>query len=131
MHCAGEGSMHGFREVCRRARVPEHFTRKMFQKLTQHGMLQSIPGPNGGFRLTRSPTQINLREVIEAIDGHGAFDACVLGLAACKPTRPCALHDTWAAAKKRLIPQLERTTLSMLMRMGPKDRLLRRRKGVR
>jgi Rrf2 family protein len=130
MHCAGnEGSVHGFREICRKARTPEHFTRKMFQKLAQKGMLQSIPGPNGGFRLAQPPEWINLRQVIEAIDGKDAFEGCVLGLSECLSKKPCALHEAWTTTKAVLVPQLETKTLADLMRMGSIDRLLRRGRG--
>lgn len=128
MHCAGdEGAVHGFREICRKARTPEHFTRKMFQTLTRKGLLRSIPGPNGGFRLAISPKTINLRQIIEAIDGKEAFEGCVLGMSSCREERPCALHEAWTTAKAVLIPQLENHTLADLMRMGSVDRLLRRR----
>lgn len=130
MHCAGDaGAIHGFQAICRRARIPEHFTRKMFQKLTQKRILRSIPGPNGGFRLAVSPERINLRQVIEAIDGQDAFEGCVLGLAECLSERACALHETWMMAKSVLVPQLESKTLADLMRMGSLDRLLRRGRG--
>ena len=134
MHCAGnEGAVHGFKAVCRKARTPEHFTRKMFQKLAQKGMLQSIPGPHGGFRLADSPERINLRQVIEAIDGKDALEGCVLGLSACLAKHPCALHEAWTSAKTILILQLENKTLADLMRMGNLDRLLRggRRRRVK
>lgn len=123
MHCAEDGGpASGFQSLCRKARIPEHFSRKMFQKLTQKGLLRSVPGPNGGFRLARSPREISLRQIIEAIDGHSAFDACVMGNASCKSGRSCALHTTWSAAKKQFLPQLESQTLSDLIKKGLKIR---------
>jgi hypothetical protein len=36
---------------------------------TQAALLQSIKGPNGGYRLAKSPNEISLLEVLEAVDG--------------------------------------------------------------
>ncbi len=117
IHCAGEkGSTHGFGRVCRKAGTPEHFTRKMFQKLAQKGILRSTPGPKGGYQLAVAPEEISLRQIIEAIDGDDAFEGCVLGLPKCQAEHPCALHDTWTTAKAGLLPELESTTLASLMK---------------
>lgn len=113
-------------DVCRKARIPIHFARKMFRALVAKGILKGITGPRGGFFLARAPEQINLRQVIEAIDGSDAFQACVMGRSACRSEKPCAMHETWIAAKDHLLPKLEATSLLALMRMGPKDTLFRR-----
>jgi Rrf2 family protein len=49
--------------------IPERFLLKVLQPLVSVGVLRSIKGPNGGYRLARPPKQITLLEVVEAVDG--------------------------------------------------------------
>ncbi|HKI37607.1 MAG TPA: Rrf2 family transcriptional regulator [Gemmataceae bacterium] len=49
--------------------IPERFLLKVLQPLVAVGVLRSIKGPNGGYRLARPPKQITLLEVVEAVDG--------------------------------------------------------------
>jgi len=83
----------------------------MFQTLVQKGFLRAVPGPRGGYQLARSPDQITILSVIEAIDGSEMFTTCILGLTVCSDRRPCGLHQTWARAKRKLLPELRATTL--------------------
>ena len=49
--------------------IPERFLLKVLQPLVSVGVLRSIKGPNGGYRLARTPKQVSLLEVVEAVDG--------------------------------------------------------------
>lgn len=98
-------------DICRRAHLPEPSTRKTLQLLAQKGFLRSVPGPNGGYRLSKQPDQINILEIIQIIDGAGTLEGCVLGLPVCRDKAPCALHETWKNARQVLLPALRRLTL--------------------
>jgi len=49
--------------------MPERFLLQILRSLVMHGILQSTRGVEGGYALERSPDQISLLDVIEAIDG--------------------------------------------------------------
>lgn len=104
------------RDVCRRAGVPEAFTRKMLQRLKEKGILRAAPGPGGGYGFRRPLEKLSVLEIVEAVDGAGAYDGCVLGLKRCSDKSPCALHETWLKAKKSLLPGLGSKTLEDLVR---------------
>lgn len=106
-----EGRYIRAREVCRRAKIPEPFSRKMFQTLVQRGLLRAVTGPHGGYQLAHPPEEINVLNIITAVDGEDAFGGCILGLPACNNRNTCSLHMTWAKAKQHLLPELEATTL--------------------
>src|SRR5437588_11781850 len=50
-------------------KIPERFLLKVLKPLVSARVLFSIKGPNGGYRLAKSPDKITLLEVIEAVDG--------------------------------------------------------------
>jgi Rrf2 family protein len=57
--------------------IPKRFLLKVLKPLVDHNVLKSIKGPNGGYRLARSASDISVLEILEAIDGpiqgHASF----------------------------------------------------------
>jgi Rrf2 family protein len=49
--------------------IPERFLLKVLKPLVSVRILLSIKGPNGGYRLARSASEISLLDVLEAVDG--------------------------------------------------------------
>ncbi len=49
--------------------IPERFLVKVLRPLVTARLLMSLPGPNGGYCLSRPANKITLLEVIEAVDG--------------------------------------------------------------
>ncbi|GAB5051429.1 Rrf2 family transcriptional regulator [Pediococcus ethanolidurans] len=47
----------------------EAYLRKIMRKLVIAGLVTSIPGNNGGFRLAKSPKEISLLDIVEASEG--------------------------------------------------------------
>ncbi len=86
--------------------VSEAYLLKHLQTIARAGILESVPGPKGGFRLARSPEQITLLDVVEAIDGRRPSFRCTeirqRGPAGLEPTAyrlPCAIHATMLRAE--------------------------------
>jgi Rrf2 family protein len=49
--------------------IPERFLLKVLKPLVSARILTSVKGPNGGYRLARSPNDISMLEVLEAVEG--------------------------------------------------------------
>ena len=56
--------------------LPAVYLNKQLQALGRAGILTSLPGPRGGFRLARSPERITLMDVVAAIEGPGEAFRC-------------------------------------------------------
>src|SRR5262245_11613018 len=50
--------------------IPERFLLKVLKPLVAAQILISVKGPNGGYRLARPAKEINMLEIVEAVDGH-------------------------------------------------------------
>jgi Rrf2 family protein len=59
--------------------IPAFFVLKVLKQLVSTGVLVSLKGPNGGYRLTRPADRITLLEIVEAVDGPIRADAPVVG----------------------------------------------------
>ena len=50
-------------------KMPERFLLQILRSLVTHGILGSARGVDGGYTLERSPEEVSLLDVIEAVDG--------------------------------------------------------------
>ncbi len=109
----GEGYV-SIRKISEDLDISFHFLTKIFQKLTQAGLMSSLKGPNGGVKLVRDPATIALSDLVIAIDGGDLFNACMLGLPGCGEVKPCPIHDAWALQRSSLKALFESTMLAEL-----------------
>lgn len=65
------------RVIADRAEIPEGFLEQIMGDLRKAGLVESVRGAHGGYRLARDPEQINLADVIEAIDGPVTPGGCL------------------------------------------------------
>ena len=63
--------------VSQQTAVTLRFSLKILRKLVAAGIVKSYKGAHGGYELSREPSQITLREVIEAIEGTYYFSRCL------------------------------------------------------
>lgn len=110
------------KEICRKARIPEAYTRKAFQALVRGGLLKSGTGPGGGYTLADSPENISVLRIIEEVEGKESFNQCIMGLPRCGDNKPCPLHSTWTDSKLKLIDDLKKKTLRDLIDVSGKGK---------
>lgn len=86
--------------------VSESYLIKHLQALTAAGILESVPGPKGGYRLARPASEIPVLAVVDAIEGRDPAFRCSeirqRGPAAVEPEvyrLPCAINATMLRAE--------------------------------
>lgn len=65
----GAGEPVRVQTIGERQQIPYRFLEQIFQKMRKAGLVRGKRGPGGGYVLARAPEAINLRELIEAIEG--------------------------------------------------------------
>ena len=110
------------RDIADDTGISYHNLAKVAQNLARAGVLESYTGPNGGFRLTKSPHKIFLLDLLEAVDGTNSIESCVLSLSKCGENNPCPLHDHWKAVKLEIEKIVAEMTLAELI--GLEDQIL-------
>ena len=101
-------------EIAEALKIPKEFVSKILQSLTKFGIIGSKKGKSGGFFLAKSPDEIQLISIVEAIDGLDVFEKCVLGFPQCSPDHPCPVHDRWGILRTRAHEMLSSETLDQL-----------------
>jgi Rrf2 family protein len=94
--------------------LPVGFLAKTLQKLARRGVLQSFRGRQRGYCLARAPSQIRLREVLEAIEGANLTERCIFWGRRCGEAHPCILHSGWLEVRPSLTAFFDATTLARL-----------------
>lgn len=56
--------------IVKRLHISDSYTKKLLRKLVVGNVIGSVPGNNGGFSLKRKLNEINMLEIIEAIEGE-------------------------------------------------------------
>lgn len=86
--------------------LPVAYLNKQLQALARAGLLESVPGARGGFRLARTPPAITLMDVVVAIEGPDDAFRCAeirrRGMGQDMPRSafraPCAVHASMQRA---------------------------------
>lgn len=90
------------RWLAKEQNMPYQLTCKILQKLHNARLVESCMGPKGGFRLSRKPSRISLRDVIEVVQGPVQLNRCLLGVSEC-PRRPkCAVNKKLAELQRHI-----------------------------
>ena len=101
-------------EIAREMDVPPMFLAKIFQQFSKLGLVRSFRGCGGGFLLGRSPEDITLCEIVEAVEGPIMPNRCVISGGACGREKVCTVHPVWKKVQGSIIDILSGVTLKDL-----------------
>ncbi|MDR3672298.1 MAG: Rrf2 family transcriptional regulator [Holophaga sp.] len=107
-----DGSYHFAKDLASQLALPAPYLAKILKLLARNGILHSIRGPRGGFRLVRPAHRITLGDVVFALDGQDPGSGCVLGLSDCKRQgKGCPLQAVCREARASQHAILSRVTI--------------------
>ena len=109
----GNGAPITANAIAERQEMPLHYLEQLLSSLKKAGIVRSTRGPRGGFELARSPTEVNLYEIIACLEG-GVIPADCLnegGAAVCNLISVCAVRNVW----KRVADAIAGTLLALTL----------------
>jgi len=101
-------------EVAEQMDIPKNFLAKIVQQLVKAGILASIRGINGGFKLAKETHEINLLDVIETVEGPLGMNRCVIDKRRCNFSNLCPVHPIWIELRALVVERLKSVDFSML-----------------
>ena len=103
----------GRAEIEARQGIPRYFLSKILRALVAAGMLESVSGARGGFRLHGPASAISFRQVYEALEGHLCLIDCVRDPGgACCFASVCTQIEVWRGAQRVLLEYLDRFSIA-------------------
>ncbi len=115
MAAPGQRPIVSAREMAERHDVPLELLAKVLQRLVQRGLLTSVQGINGGYRLARPATAMSVAQVVEAIDGPLTLTACAdASDDPCMQYSKCNIRDPLHRIRERIAGALVACTIAEL-----------------
>ncbi len=103
------------REIQTKQDIPAHFLSKIMKRLASGGFVQSYMGTRGGFTLKKAPTEINLKEVYECLEGPLLLMECLEERErACRYCSVCNQISVWHEAQQLLANYLSTVSLQQI-----------------
>ncbi|MGG7535259.1 RrF2 family transcriptional regulator [Rhizobium sp. 12,4] len=82
--------------------LPKEYLSKALQSLSQASLVNTTLGPSGGYRLARSPSEINFLDIVEAVEGKARSFTCT-NIRKNNPCRPAGYCDSKPCAVARIM----------------------------
>ena len=104
------------KDIAERQAIPKDFLSLIMVDLRRGGIVESIRGPRGGYRLTRDPASISMGEILEVLEGPIQLLQC-MGDAptdACSQQVGCHMRSVWSQLTQTIVSVLYGTTLEQL-----------------
>jgi len=108
-------------QISKQQGVPRKFLEKIIQDLIRGGLIKSKRGSCGGYALARPADAISFCDVIEAIEGPIAVNACMDHALGCDQIPRCTMIGVWSEVQRNITEVLSRTTIGALRQSPCKD----------
>lgn len=101
-------------DISERQGISLSYLEQLFSRLRKHGLVNSVRGPGGGYRLGRCSAQIAVADVIFAVDESINATKCS-GQGNCQGGNQCLTHSLWEDLSVRIEDFLQNISLSELV----------------
>ena len=102
------------REIAEAYDIPLELMAKVLQRLAKSGLVRSLQGTRGGYRLGRATAQISVADIIQAIDGPLTVTACSTESENCGQYSKCSVRDPLWKIKERILVALQTCSITEL-----------------
>jgi FeS assembly SUF system regulator len=107
--------VHNGQELATRTRVPAPTVAKLLKTLARGGLLESLRGAHGGYKLARSPEKLSVAEIIRTLEGPIAVTECSHHQGGCSIESHCATRANWRLINTAIRQALEAVTLAQMV----------------
>ena len=116
-------------DISDRQGISQPYLEQLFARLKRVGLVASVRGPGGGYRLRRELESVSVADVIGAV-GEGVDATRCGGTGDCQDGEVCLTHELWADLSMQIHLFLSRITLADLVGRGDGRAVARRQDGV-
>ncbi len=103
------------RDISEALDLPAGLLAKVMQRLSAAGIITSLQGVRGGYRLAVDPESLSFLGLVEAIEGPYRFSSCESGQGACTREAACSVAEPITRMGAKITALLSETSVGTLL----------------
>lgn len=104
------------RDFARAQGISTKYAKQLMNHLGKAGIVRGYRGVGGGYALARSPDNITVFDIYDALKEDVHLAPCVRDDVSCEREDSCAARDFWSGMSRVLIRELRSTSIGDLLR---------------
>lgn len=106
------------KDIARGEEISEKYLSLIIIPLRTAGLVNSTRGAYGGYNLARDPAQINLKDILDVLEGESCLVDCVRDPSLCTRVSTCVSREIWTLLGGKISEVLVSINLQDLVRMN-------------
>lgn len=104
-------------EISSTMKIPQDYVITMMKRLKEQGLVESLRGTSGGYRLLKEPWDISLLEIIKTMEGTTKINRCLEGDHYCsrKAADTCPVRAHYEKLQRLFDDSLSSITIDCLI----------------
>ena len=100
--------------ISERQNISLSYLEQLFSRLRRSGLVKSVRGPGGGYRIAKKHSEISVSAIIRAVDELIDATQCG-GQENCRGESRCMTHELWSSLNVKILEYLSGVTLTDLV----------------
>jgi Rrf2 family protein len=105
---------HFLKDIAASEEISEKYLSLIVIPLRAAGLIKSLRGAHGGYRLACDPRTVTICDIVEALEGETCLVLCVKQPSACRRAAICPTRDMWMILGKKMRETLKSITIAEL-----------------
>jgi len=104
--------------ICEKECIPVPFAYKILKKMEHAGLLKGTRGREGGYQLSKDPSEITLYDIVTAVYENMFLFECLSDHEHCprnNPDDPCTVHVEFNRLQELLIAEMQSKTMHEIL----------------
>ena len=112
------GEFISLKEIAQRQEISDKYLEQIIGRLSKAGLVQSARGAQGGYKLTKAPSECTVGEILRVLEGDLAPVACAASVhpALCPRLDDCVTTEVWRRIGEAINNVVDNITLADLLK---------------
>lgn len=111
-------------EIAKKQNISEKYLEQIMLLLKKKGLVEGIAGMKGGFVLAKSPEEIKIIDIVEALEGSISPVRCVENKNLCTMYSSCIAKEVWEGLRNKISEYLSSLKLSDILKLKEEKKIL-------
>ena len=104
------------KNIAKEEEISEKYLGQIVIPLKAAGLVNSFRGANGGYTLSRSPSEIKVGDIVEVLEGGFDVVSCIQRPSECSKVSVCVTRNLWCKVSEKVSQTLNSVTLQDLVK---------------